>query len=375
MKLMAKPKKKLLPKDFEALLKKGDVDVLKAVFEITDVNARGGYSKQTALAYNDCPDELAQWLVASGAEVSAQDSYGATPLHSRAGHWQGRIDTLLQLGADVHAIDQRGNTPLHDAARVRNVAAARTLLQYCARADTLNKDQQTPLVHALQDCDNNKITGVADIAELLLAAEACKSKQASSLFSKILGRDQGSSSTVTAEMKEHVQRIGTNFEFHRAGFNRETVGETSAGLDKLYALFGVEPVPRRVVHDGKTPIIANASRWEDRHQELWQLLVPSEGAASTVQGEVVRISGQIADELERNGGVNWDADYKRMADAFLAHVGSGVPLPAAALADAGRLIGDVKRRAGDTQRLCELAVAWVALNPNAIRLDKPTYAR
>ena len=60
---MAKAKKKLLPKDFEALLIAGDLEALRAVFETCDVNARGGYSKQTALAYHECPDDLAIWLV------------------------------------------------------------------------------------------------------------------------------------------------------------------------------------------------------------------------------------------------------------------------------------------------------------------------
>jgi hypothetical protein len=47
---MAKAKKKLLPKDFEKLLDSGDIDKMKAVFETCDVDARGGYAKQTALA-------------------------------------------------------------------------------------------------------------------------------------------------------------------------------------------------------------------------------------------------------------------------------------------------------------------------------------
>lgn len=90
--------------------------------------------------------------------------------------------------------------------------------------------------------------------------------------------------------------------------------------DALYTLFDVPPVPRRTLHDGKSPIAAKPGRWEDQHQELWELLVPSSGPAATVQGEVIRISGRINDEIERNGGVNWDGDYRKMADAFLDHL-------------------------------------------------------
>jgi hypothetical protein len=50
---MAK-KRKTLPKDFEELLKKGDLEELKAVFDKYELDARGGYAKETALAYDRC---------------------------------------------------------------------------------------------------------------------------------------------------------------------------------------------------------------------------------------------------------------------------------------------------------------------------------
>ncbi len=372
---MAKLKKKLLPKNFDELLKEGDLEALKAVFDTCDLNARGGYNKQVALAYSECPDEFARWLIDNGADISATDKYGATPLHLRAWHWMGRIDVLLKHGADVQSVDKQGNTPLHDAARVGKVDTARTLLERGARTDAINAAGFTPLVHALQNCDNLKIKGISEIAELLLTAEGRTKRDAPSFLSKILGRTQSGASLATPEMKSMVERIGTNFEFHRASYNPDFLEETSAGLDRLYALFGVPPVPRRSMHDGRSPIIATSPRWEDRHQELWQLLVPSSGAASSVQGEVVRLSGRIGDEIERNGGTNWDADYNQMADAFLVHVGSGVSLPGPALAELRGLVAEVKARRGDTLRLCEFAVDWVRLNPIPIPLSEPNYSR
>lgn len=92
---MAKAKKKTLPKDFEELLKLGNSDAIKAVFDTCDVNARGGTFKRAALAFNELPDDVARWLVDQGADTSATDSYGETPLHSRAGHWQGKINCLV----------------------------------------------------------------------------------------------------------------------------------------------------------------------------------------------------------------------------------------------------------------------------------------
>ena len=277
--------KKQLPKDFEARLEKCDLQDLKTVFDACDVNARGGYSKQTALAFAQCPDELARWLVEHGADMAASDSYGETPLHSRSSHWKGSIEVLLELGADVNHGENMRGTPLHSAAGSYRTATAALLLRHGARIDALNQECQTPLAYALQRCTNAQIPNMAELAELFLAAGAQQ----------------------TPEMKEFVARIGTNFEFHRGGFNSDSVEATSAALDKLYLLFEAPPVPRHLLYDGKSPIVARSANWEDQHHELWELLVPSRGAAGTVQGEVVRIAGRISDELERNGGATGTA--------------------------------------------------------------------
>jgi len=66
---MAKTLKKLLPKTFEDLLTNGDLTALKAVFHACVPDARDGYAKRTALAFDACPDELARWLVARGTDL------------------------------------------------------------------------------------------------------------------------------------------------------------------------------------------------------------------------------------------------------------------------------------------------------------------
>jgi len=350
---MAKPKKKLLPKDFEERLKVGDIGHLKAVFDICEVNARGGYSKQAALAFNALPDDMVRWLVARGADLSATDTYGETPLHARAGHWQGCIEVLLELGADVNAGEHERGTPLYRAAMCGNVHTTRLLLDHGARVDAPNRDGETPLEYALKRCNNAQIERMAAIAELLLTNGA----------------------RITDAMRERITRIGIDFEFHRANFNKDYVDASSAALERLYGLFDVPPVPRRILHDGKSAILTTAERWEDRHHELWTLLVPSSGACSTVQGEVIRISGRISDERLRNGGMNWDTQYKQMADAFARHVASGTPLKDVELDEARRLVSEIKSGDGDTDRLCQLAVEWVALNPRPMALPKPAYDR
>ncbi len=374
---MAKPKKKLLPKDFDALLTIGNLTALKAVFEACELDARGGYSKQTALAYNACPDDLARWLVEQGADISAEDSYGETPLHARSGHWQGKIDILLELGADVNVGEGGNGTPLHRAAGVGNLKNAKILLAHGARVYALNKQMQTPLAYALSRCSNSGIEQMAPMAELLLNAEAKRPAPSKGFFGRLKGSfTKGLAASYTDEkLKQMVTRIGEDFEFHRSNFNPDFLDATSAALEKLYTLFDVTPVPSRAMHDGKTSIITKAKRWQDKNEELWELLVPSSGAAQSVQGEVIRIPGKIRGELDGNGGANWDTEYKKMADAFLVLVAKGNALPDNELTEAAAIIKEVKAKRGDTVRLSELAVKWVELNPKPIKLPPPDYDR
>lgn len=346
-------KKKTLPKDFEDLLSKGNLQKLKAVFDTCEPDARGGYDKQTALAFDECPHELAKWLVEQGADLQAADTYGNTPLHSRARSIYGNIKSLLELGADVNDDGSSIGTPLHAAADAHNPENTALLLAHGARIDVLNEEDYTPLEQGLISCDNIDIVGTVEVSRLLLDAGA----------------------EITPAMKERVAEIGKEFEFHRANFDSESVDEVSNALEELYKLFGVAPTAKRILHDGKSPITIKAMTWQKQHQELWELLVPSSGPAGTIQGEVIRISGRIANELEGNGGINWDNNYKKMADAFLTFVKEGAQLSSAELKEAEEIIKEVKRRSGDTERLCELGVKWVMGNPSPIRLPAVGYNR
>jgi hypothetical protein len=129
------------------------------------------------------------------------------------------------------------------------------------------------------------------------------------------------------------------------------------------------------MHDGRSPITTSKQNWQEQHQELWDLLVPSSGQAATIQGEVVRISGRIANELDGNGGANWDSDFKKMADAFGAFVRQGNPLSTSELAETQEIVNEIKRRSGNPDRMCELGVKWVVNNPIPFALPPVNYER
>lgn len=346
-------KRKTLPKEFVEILKRGDLEELKAVFDKCELNARGGYAKSTALAFDQCPHELASWLVEKGTDIQAVDTWKNTPLHARSRSIFGNIQSLLELGADVNDKSSSVGTPLHAAADSHNVENTELLLTYGADSSIVNSYGFNPLEQGLRTCSNIDIIKMLRIAEIYL--------------------DKGTQ--ITEKMKEFVLEIGKRFEFHRSGFNKDHVDEYSEALEKLYKLFAVEPVAKRIIHDGKSPIKSDEKAWQKQHQELWEQLVPSSGPCLTIQGEVIRITGRIANELEGNGGINWDKDYKKMSDAFLVFIQTGTPLPSAEFKEAEELIKAIKQKSGDTYRMSELGVKWVILNPSPLELPTLDYDR
>lgn len=357
---MAK-KRKTLPKDFDEILKRGNIEEIILVFDKCELDAYGDYNKQTALAFTECPPEFDKWIIGKGLGMEITDYYGYTPLQARASHVTGNIKSLLELGAKIDTNNEKG-TALHCAAKNNVAEHVKTLLEYGAGVDDLAPGliygskvaDNTPLEYSLFSCQNIHIVNTVEIAKTLLAAGARK----------------------TEKMKDMVIKIGTQFEYYRTAFNKDSVQQYSDALDELYIIFDVTPVPGRVLHDGKSRITVKGDTLEKQFSELWELLVPSQGSAQTLQGEVIRIAGRITDELERNGGFNWDNDYKIMADSFLVFIQQGQPLSAEEIDQTSKIVSEVKRKTDmNVDLLAELSVKWVLNNPIPLSLPSVKYNR
>lgn len=350
-------KRKTLPKDFDDMLGSATIDELKAVFDKTLIDARGGYGKQTAIGFVDCPDELIVWLVEQGLDVDAADHYDRSPLWERASLGRdAQIPLLLSLGADVERADRYGDTPLHAAVGNQRAAVTRTLLEHGADPRRTNQRGVTPMLHGLHRTSNVGIPAMAEIARILLAA----------------------GETVTDEARAQVTRIGENFEFHREGFNCDLLPATDAGLTALYELFDVEPVARRAMHDGVSPITVPAGHWQEQYEALWELLIPSRGPAQTSQGEVIRITGKVAREILDNGSPNWGSDFRLMLAALPERFASGTPLDEREISETRTLMYGLRGGNDDGERvnrLRELAVSWVVKNPAPLPLGDVAYDR
>ena len=348
---MAK-KKKTLPANFYELIEAKDLDALKAVFNECELNAydRRSFNKP-ALSFYDVPLELMDWLIAQGADINVKDEYDRTPLHYHAQvNDIERVTLLLEKGADIEAIAEYDETPLHAAGYYPEVTAL--LIAKGANVKAKDDMKHNPMEAMLYSVQSIDVSKAAKTAELYLKAGLKPTKFA----------------------KEQITRIGEDFEFHRNNFNPEYLEETDAGLQQLYKLFGVPPVPRRIQHDGKSPIVLTGNTWEARYEQAWTLLVPSNGSATTVQGEVVRIAGRVNDELLRNAMGNWDKEYRKMLTTISGYLQQGNSLSESELAEVADIQKHILEDDGTgTQRLCELATAWVVQNPQPIALGKVNY--
>ena len=348
---MAK-KKKTLPANFYELIEAKDLDALKAVFNECELNAydRRSFNKP-ALSFYDVPLELMDWLIAQGADINVKDEYNRTPLHYHAQvNDIERVTLLLEKGADIEAIAEYDETPLHAAGYFPEVTAL--LIAKGANVKAKDDMKHNPMEAMLYSVQSIDISKAAKTAELYLKAGLKPTKFA----------------------KEQITRIGEDFEFHRNNFNLEYLEETDAGLQQLYKLFGVPPVPRRIQHDGKSPIVLTGNTWEERYEQAWTLLVPGSGSATTVQGEVVRIAGRVNDELLRNAMGNWNKEYRKMLIAISGYLQQGNPLSESELAEVADIQKHILEDDGTgTQRLCELATVWVVQNPKPIALGKVNY--
>ena len=354
---MAK-KRVTLPKEFKDLMDEGNIEALKAVYDRCELTAHDGrFSLCTPLHMGGVPDELVIWLVEKGLDINVPDYYGATPLYRQATMGRETVKLLLELGADIGKPNTYGETPLHVAAEFFHPKTVKLLIDKGADVNAKNDMGRTPLASVLMVCRGIYIAQTAEIASMLLDAGAKK----------------------TSAMKEKVENIGKDFEFHREGINPDYLEAADQGLEKLYALFDVKPVAKRITHDGVSPIKLVEGSWEEQYEQLWSFLIPSSGAAKTVQGEVIRIPGRVRDELDRNGGANWDRDYRKMLQALPQYLSLGISLSDQELEETKELIAQVHGKDFDDEprldRLCQLAIAWIKQNPEPLLLEKTSYKR
>lgn len=356
-------KRKTLLNDFKEIIASGDLSKFEKAMSKCVPNATGGYHKYNAFGFPDISESMARWLLDYGTDINFQDSYGYTPLHHHAMRRDGveQVGLYIQLGADVNIQSRLNGAPIHGATEHGCADTVKLLIangaDIFAKTNTLNPaGGDTALEFALARCRGADITEKIDAVEILVHSGV----------------------PITEKVREAAHRIGEGIEFFRAEFPVDRAPIIDDALRRLYLLTGVAPVARRHIHDGHSLITVTGSTWQEQYQELWDYLIPGKGACATVQGEVIRVSGRIADELLGVGGANWDKDYQKMLSAEKNYLSMGTALEQQELLELDSLISGIGKNVNcedALRRLQQLCVQWVQRNPTPIALPAPDYRR
>ena len=103
----------------------GNIEAVKQhIAAGTDVDAKTGGETPLLWAARFGQSQVAELLIAEGADVNAKNVVGQTPLHLAAGASHKEIiELLIAAGAEVNAKTKRGETPLdlaEDDPKIRN---------------------------------------------------------------------------------------------------------------------------------------------------------------------------------------------------------------------------------------------------------------
>jgi ankyrin repeat protein len=117
-----------------------------AVFESTGHDLKSDLGSFILISSDLGDLNITALLIDNGADVSATDKHGQTPLHLAS--WQGHegvAQLLIDRGADFSATDQYGHTPLHVASWTGREGVARLLIDRGADFSATEKYGRTPL--------------------------------------------------------------------------------------------------------------------------------------------------------------------------------------------------------------------------------------
>ncbi len=349
-------KRKTLIKEFESLVKIGDEKAIKEVFDKCDINAYGGFEKGNALFFLLSYDMM-KWLIELGADIEYVDQFQYTPLFHHACHRyaQEQAINLIKLGADVNYIHPMYKTTLlHAAVSSKSLELIKVLMENNLDVNALDNSGNTPLESAFYGARTMDIIELEPITKYLLSNGV----------------------NVTEMLKTYMKKAAEDIEFRRDSINQDYINKVDKALESLYNLIGIDPVPRHERFDGKSEIVVKEKTWQKQHSELWKLLVPGSGHANTVQGEVIRISGRIGYEILDNGGCNWDREYRKMAKCFFEYVSMGNKMDSEKYEELSEIISKFPKTWDEhINRMTELSVEWVILNPKPIPLKEVKYNR
>jgi ankyrin repeat protein len=264
------------------------------------------------------------------------------------------LQLLVDRGADVNAADDdRQYTALHFAARDQRSEMVKILLDAGAEVDAIDADGTTPLCHCVRSPNTD-----LEIVKLLLEHGADPKKK---------NRD-GDSPVASARYAEDAELLAL---LKKAADDKPARGARLPAKKKAAA-----QKTRTKGTAKKQSQPKKSGDWPREHSRLWKALVPGRGPASSLQGELIRLTGRLADEAFRNGNQNWTKEHANAWKFVGKHlVDSSVFSPEQVREIKGHVrsiikdnaVVPVEARGSSYYILAAKAVEWCLANPVPIR--------
>lgn len=114
--------------------------------------------------------------------------------------------------------------------------------------------------------------------------------------------------------------------------------------------------------------------WQQEFKRLWKELVPPQGQANTVQGELIRAVGRLSDEAYRNGNHNFGRGHKMFCEFIRVHLKDPTVFSAAELEEIDQCLDqildaahpDLRGPESSHCRLTQKVVRWCESKPDLI---------
>lgn len=138
----------------------------------------------------------------------------------------------------------------------------------------------------------------------------------------------------------------------------------------LYELCDIHDLDDTGPHDGVSAITVRAVDWRAQFNELWVMLVPRVGVASTVQGEVIRSVGRLHAELTSTITPPANCNRAALVDWLARILDAGIHSPYNPVR-VQRVLAQVNVGTASEHELDELVrygVRWVLANPQPRQL-------